>query len=89
MLDLFLGARGETRTLTPVKVADFESAASTIPPLGLLKLKTNINIARLIILYQVFNPIFGLAKHMYLIFIPGSKPISRSLADPEFINLAV
>ena len=30
----FNGARGETRTLTPVKAADFESAASTIPPLG-------------------------------------------------------
>ena len=28
------GARGETRTLTPAKAADFESAASTIPPLG-------------------------------------------------------
>ena len=33
------GARGETRTLTPVKAADFESAASTIPPLGQFKLK--------------------------------------------------
>ena len=32
----FNGARGETRTLTPVKAADFESAASTIPPLGQL-----------------------------------------------------
>ena len=28
------GARGETRTLTPVKAGDFESPASTIPPLG-------------------------------------------------------
>ena len=70
-----------------MKAADFESAASTIPPLGQFKLKINY-ITRLIILYQVFNPIFGLAKHMYLIFIPGSKPISRFLADPEFINLA-
>ena len=34
VLCLFLGARGETRTLTPAKAADFESAASTIPPLG-------------------------------------------------------
>ena len=34
MLITFLGARGETRTLTPAKAADFESAASTIPPLG-------------------------------------------------------
>ena len=32
-LDCF-GARGETRTLTPVKAGDFESPASTIPPLG-------------------------------------------------------
>ena len=30
------GARGEIRTLTPVRAADFESAASTIPPLGLI-----------------------------------------------------
>ena len=28
------GAQGETRTLTPVKAGDFESPASTIPPLG-------------------------------------------------------
>ena len=28
------GARGETRTLTPAKAGDFESPASTIPPLG-------------------------------------------------------
>ena len=34
MLNFNSGARGETRTLTPAKAADFESAASTIPPLG-------------------------------------------------------
>jgi hypothetical protein len=28
------GAQGEIRTLTPVKAGDFESPASTIPPLG-------------------------------------------------------
>ncbi len=28
------GAQGETRTHTPVKAGDFESPASTIPPLG-------------------------------------------------------
>ena len=31
---VFYGARGETRTLTSFRMADFESAASTIPPLG-------------------------------------------------------
>ena len=29
-----VGAQGEIRTLTPVKAGDFESPASTIPPLG-------------------------------------------------------
>ncbi len=29
-----IGAQGETRTHTPVKAGDFESPASTIPPLG-------------------------------------------------------
>ena len=33
------GARGESRTLTPARAADFESAASTIPPLGQLDVK--------------------------------------------------
>ena len=28
------GAQGESRTHTPVKAGDFESPASTIPPLG-------------------------------------------------------
>jgi hypothetical protein len=28
------GAQGEIRTHTPVKAGDFESPASTIPPLG-------------------------------------------------------
>lgn len=28
------GAQGGIRTHTPVKAADFESAASTVPPLG-------------------------------------------------------
>ena len=32
------GAREESRTLTPVRAADFESAASTIPPLGLISI---------------------------------------------------
>ena len=29
-----IGAQGESRTHTPVKAGDFESPASTIPPLG-------------------------------------------------------
>ena len=28
------GAQGETRTHTPMRAGDFESPASTIPPLG-------------------------------------------------------
>ncbi len=43
MLGLKLGARGETRTLTPVKAADFESAASTIPPLGLIPINLKMS----------------------------------------------
>ena len=31
---VLLGARGRTRTDTPLRVQDFESSASTIPPLG-------------------------------------------------------
>ena len=37
------GAQGETRTLTPVKAGDFESPASTIPPLGHIALSTRVN----------------------------------------------
>ena len=33
-LDAEIGAQGESRTHTPVKAGDFESPASTIPPLG-------------------------------------------------------
>ena len=29
------GAQGENRTLTPLLAGDFESPASTVPPLGL------------------------------------------------------
>ena len=38
---LYRGARGESRTLTPARAADFESAASTIPPLGLTQNSVN------------------------------------------------
>ena len=31
---MFGGTQGRTRTGTPVKAGDFESPASTIPPLG-------------------------------------------------------
>lgn len=31
------GAQGEIRTRTPVKAEDFESPASTVPPLGPLR----------------------------------------------------
>ena len=34
MLCGLIGAQGESRTHTPVKAGDFESPASTIPPLG-------------------------------------------------------
>ena len=33
-LNAEIGAQGESRTHTPVKAGDFESPASTIPPLG-------------------------------------------------------
>ena len=39
------GAQGETRTLTPVKAGDFESPASTIPPLGHVAFSTRGNAA--------------------------------------------
>ena len=44
------GAQGETRTLTISLPADFESAASTIPPLGL-------NIRTIFLLALRFLPI--------------------------------
>ena len=44
------GAQGETRTLTISLPADFESAASTIPPLGL-------NIRKIFLLALRFLPI--------------------------------
>ena len=34
LFNVFNGARGEIRTLTPLRAGDFESPASTIPPLG-------------------------------------------------------
>ena len=43
------GAQGETRTLTISLPADFESAASTIPPLGL-------NIRKIFLLALRFLP---------------------------------
>ena len=39
--NMLCGARGESRTLTPARAADFESAASTIPPLGLTQNSVN------------------------------------------------
>ena len=37
---IFISARGETRTHTSLRTADFESAGSTIPPLGHIKKNT-------------------------------------------------
>ena len=36
---LFYGPEGETRTRTPLRILDFESSASTIPPLRVIETK--------------------------------------------------
>ena len=73
MCFILLGARGRTRTDTPLRVQDFESSASTIPPLGQILLLTSCCLSYIIQFYftTLFYLFFSVFYNFLFLGAPG------------------